>query len=152
MVDKLTKGENPSPPSSQVRPPTAAEISAAADRAAANAKAAEEANAIAIQLAKDKEEADARKEEEAAAATAVRFKAFQDEEARVYNVQQDRATAQGDAQLQPLVQAILAGIGRTLPSKMPIRVHPLPALPPNGKSWHRWSPTARSYGGTAQDS
>ena len=57
MVDKLSKGENPSPPGYQVRPPTATEISAAATRAAANKKAAEEADAIAKRLAKEKEEA-----------------------------------------------------------------------------------------------
>ena len=60
MVDKVTKGENPSPPGYQARPPTQAEISAAATRAAANKTATEEANATATRLAKEKKEADAR--------------------------------------------------------------------------------------------
>ena len=130
MVDKLSKGENPSPPGYQVRPPTTAEISAAATRAAANKKAAEEADAIAKRLAKEKEEAEARKAAEEEIATAARFKVFQEEETRIFNVQQTCAAAQADAQVAPLVQAILAGIGRKPPAKMPVRTHPLPALPP----------------------
>ena len=118
----------------QLRPKTAEEIAAEADRIAANARAEEEANAIARQLAKAR--AKAKRVQEAAVATAARLKAFQDEEARLYNVQptgghdhQVPAKAAGDVLLQPLVQAILAGIGRKPPSTMPIRVHPLPALP-----------------------
>ena len=115
MVDGLSKGENPSPPDSQARPKTAEEIAAEADRVAANAKAEEEANAIARQLAKARAEAEAKRVQEAAVATAARLKAFQDEEARLYNVQptgghdhQVPAKAAGDVLLQPLVQAILA--------------------------------------------
>ena len=36
--------------------------------------------------------------------------------------------------MQPLVQAILAGVGRKAPAKMPVRIHPLPTLPKVGEA------------------
>ena len=56
MIDRVTKGEDPSPPGYIARPPTQAKISAAATKIATD-----EANATATRLAKEKKKDDARK-------------------------------------------------------------------------------------------
>ena len=80
-----------------------------------------------------KADADARRAQ--VIATAARLKAFQDAEATIFNTQPpggkdqqvtDRAVE--CASLQPLVQAILAGVGRTAPVTLPVRIHSLSTL------------------------
>ena len=117
MVESLGRGENPSPAESQPRALTAEEVAFEANMIAAHAKAEEEANRLARQVAAAKADADARRAQEVA--TAARLKAFQDAEASIFNNQppggQDQQVADrvvGGAPLQPLVQAILAGVGR----------------------------------------
>ena len=51
MVESLGRGENPSHPEPQPRAPTAEEITAEANRIAPNARAEEEDNVLARQLA-----------------------------------------------------------------------------------------------------
>ena len=137
LVDSFGRGENPSPAEPQPRAPTAEEITAEANRIAPNARAEEEANVLARQLANAQAEADAKKAQEIA--TAARLKAFQDAEADIFNTQspgghdqQVPARAVGGGPLQPFVQAILAGVGCTAPATMPVRVHSLPTLPKVG--------------------
>ena len=104
------------------------EISEAATRIAATKAATDEANATTARLAKEKKEADARKAAEEEAANTAQLDLLQAEENRLFQAQQTIAAAQSEAQIAPMVQSILASIGRKAPTVLPVRTHPLPVI------------------------
>ena len=128
MIDRVTKGEDPAPPGYIERPPTQMEISEAATRIAAAKAATDKANATNARLANEKREADARKAAEEEAVNNAHHDLLQAEENRLLQAQQTIAAAQSEAQVAPMVQNILASIGRKAPTVLPVRTHPLPVI------------------------
>ena len=135
LVDSFGRGENPSPAEPQPRAPTAEEITAEANRIAANARDEEEANMLARQLANAQAEADAKRAQEIA--TVARLKAFQYTEAAIFNTQPPGGQDQ---------QVTARAVGDDA-SPSPLLAH----LTESGGNRTKWDPDSRPLGGPAEE-